>query len=143
VVSATETTAGYPALVLVVDDNLALRTILSAILTQEGYRVQTAAHGGHALDFMRASPEPVVVTLDLNMPDVNGIAVLEAVAADPVWLQRHALILLTDNVALAASRHVTALRDQLHVPLVAKPFTVEQLLDAVAEAEQRLTGGGS
>jgi len=124
--------------VLVVDDNLALRTILSAILTQEGYRIQTAEHGGIALDIMRASPDSLVVTLDLNMPEVSGVAVLEAVAADPAGLQRHALILVTASLALATSRHVSALRAQLDIPLVAKPFTVDPLLMAVASAAASL-----
>jgi CheY-like chemotaxis protein len=109
--------------VLIVDGYLALRTIMSAILTEEGYHVLTAEHGGIGLDIMRASPEPMVVTLDLTMPEVSGIAVLEAVATDPVSLQRHAIILMTANVALATSGRVKELRDQMVIPLVGKPFT--------------------
>jgi CheY-like chemotaxis protein len=124
--------------VLVVDDNLALRTILSAILTQEGYRVQTAAHGGQALNVMRASPEPMVVTLDMKMPEVGGLVVLETVAADPMLLRRHAIILMTANVALATSHQVVTLRHQLRIPLLAKPYTSHQAVKAIAEAEQRL-----
>jgi len=126
--------------VLVVDDNLALRTILSAILTQEGYRVKSAAHGGQALDLMRASPTHMVVTLDMKMPEVDGLAVLEAVAADPVGLQRHVIILMTADVALATSRHVIALRERLGIPLLAKPYTANQVVDAIMVAERRLLG---
>jgi CheY-like chemotaxis protein len=126
--------------VLVVDDHLAIRTIVSDVLSDNGYRVKTAAHGGIALDLMRASPEPLVVTLDLNMPHVSGLAVLKAVAADPVRLQRHAIILVTAELLVALSAQVETLCNQLGIPLLVKPFTEEQLLDAVAEAEHRLKG---
>ena len=131
------TTPTHPA-VLVVDDNLALRTIMSAILREEGYRVLTAEHGGPALDLMRASPEPLLVTLDLIMPDVDGIAVLETVAADETLAQRHAIILVTSAVEVANRGRVQTLRARLGIPLVPKPIAMQQLLDAVTKAEQRL-----
>lgn len=129
--------------VLVVDDQLVQRTILSAILREEGYRVQTAEHGGPALAIMRTSPERMLVTLDLIMPYVSGIEVLGAVAADKRLEYRHALILVTAAVTLATHGRVKKLRERLGISLVVKPFTVEQLLEAMVEAEQRLTGVGN
>lgn len=58
--------------VLVVDDDQAIRRMLSEVLTLEGYTVQTAEHGGPALDMMRASRDRLVVILGLVMPHVNG-----------------------------------------------------------------------
>ena len=125
--------------VLVVDDAPATRAILSEVLTLEGYSVQTAEHGGPALEIMRASHEHLLITLGLMMPVVDGWAVLEAVAADGALAQRHAIIMVTGSVGAAAKGPVAALREQLGVPLVAKPFTVAQLLDALEEAERGWT----
>lgn len=137
-----ENTTLHPP-VLVVEDQLVLRTILSVILREEGYRVQTAEHGGPALAIMRTSPERMLVTLDLIMPYVSGREMLEAVSASKRLADRHALILVTAAVPLATHGRVKKLRERLGIPLVVKPFTVEQLLEAVVEAEQRLTGRGS
>lgn len=124
--------------VLVVDDDPAIRNILAEVFALEGYSVQTAEHGGPALDILRTSPVPLIVTLGLIMPEVDGIAVLEAVAADEALARRHAIVVLTGAVGLASEGRVKELRDQLGIPLVGKPFTVDQLLDSVADAAARL-----
>lgn len=85
---------------------------------------------------MRASPEHLLVTLGLMMPEVDGVAALEAVAGDEVLARRHANIVVTAARARATSGRVRALREQLGAPFVPKPFTTQQLLDAVEEAER-------
>lgn len=122
--------------VLVVDDDRTIRTMLSEILTLEGYTVQTAEHGGPALDLLRASRERLVVLLGLVMPYVNGQAVLEAVAANEALAMRHAIIVVTGSDARMG--RVAELRKRLGVPFIAKPFTVKEILDAVAAAAARL-----
>lgn len=125
--------------VLVVDDDQAIRRMLSEVLTLEGYTVQTAEHGGPALDMMRASRDRLVVILGLVMPHVNGQDVLEAVAADETLTFRHAIIMVTAQAQAAQMGQIAELRERLGVPLIALPFTVEQLVDAVAMASARLT----
>jgi CheY-like chemotaxis protein len=122
---------------LVVDDELVVRTILATLLRSEGYQVQTADDGKAALAIMRASPYPLLVTLDLMLPHGGGLALLEAVAADPALAQRHALVLVTAATRLATQCRVNELRTQLHIPPVGKPFDVQQFFDAVTAAEQR------
>lgn len=124
--------------VLIVDDDPAIREMLSAVLFMEGYNIQTAEHGAPALAIMHASPERLVVTLGLIMPEVTGLDVLEAVAADEALTRQHAIIMVTGQGTMASHGRIKQLRDQLGVPLVEKPFTIEQLLDAVTAAEQRL-----
>ena len=75
--------------------------------------------------------------LGLLMPKVNGEAVLEAVAADEGLARRHAFVLVT----AAPPGRVPELRQLLDSPLIAKPFTVSQILQAVDDATQRLTSG--
>lgn len=123
--------------ILVVDDEPNIRGMMAEVLMLEGYSVQTAEHGGPALDILRTSPEHLLVTLGLVMPEVDGWAVLEAVAADAELAQRHVIIMVTGNYTAATEGRIQELREALDVPVIPKPFTVEQLLDAVADAERR------
>jgi CheY-like chemotaxis protein len=118
--------------VLVVDDEPNHRSMVREVLELEGYTVFTAEHGGPALDRLRATASPLLVLLGLMMPHVTGEQVLEAIAAEPA-LARHRVILVTGNVGWATSGRVAQLREQLHVPLVPKPFTVDELVTVVAD----------
>ena len=120
--------------VLVVDDSPIICMLFHAVLTRAGYPVATFEYGGPALEQMRASPQPLIVLLGLVMPAVDGEQVLEAVAADPILAARHRLIMVTASTERASGGRVAALRRQLGVPLIPKPFTVGQILAAVAEA---------
>jgi two-component system chemotaxis response regulator CheY len=126
------------AYVLVVDDDADTREALRYALTGEGHEVAEAADGQAALVFLRTTPVRWVVLLDYRMPSVDGAAVLEMVAADSFLARRHAYIALTAAVQLDAS--VEPLRAALGTPLVLKPFDLDELLGAVAQAEARLVG---
>lgn len=80
-----EVSAGPPGenrgLVLVVDDDAANRDVLARRLGRLGYAVCEAENGRRALELMAARPVDLVL-LDLNMPDVDGYAVLQARHAD-------------------------------------------------------------
>ena len=69
--------------VLVIDDDPAIRELLSDILEGEGYEVQTADCGETAVRRFREDPCKVVV-LDIRMPGMSGFEVLRALKqADP------------------------------------------------------------
>ena len=57
--------------VLVVDDDVDIRSTLEEVLRGEGYSVATAGDGVAALDVIRTSP-PRLILLDLNMPVMGG-----------------------------------------------------------------------
>src|SRR5437868_6741186 len=64
-----------PRRVLVVDDDLAIRTALGEALAEEGYEMTVAESGTAALAvFERAAPE--VVLTDVRMDDTDGLALL-------------------------------------------------------------------
>ncbi|MGE5048627.1 MAG: sigma-54-dependent transcriptional regulator [Deltaproteobacteria bacterium] len=64
--------------VLVVDDELSLRKVLSATLQREGYEVQVAADGEEAMAALERDGADVVVT-DLVMPKMDGLTLLRKV----------------------------------------------------------------
>jgi CheY-like chemotaxis protein len=72
------------AQVLVVDDDAATRSLLSRLLTREGWTVAEAENGRVALDRV-AERAPGVILLDLMMPEMDGFEFLEELHRDPRW----------------------------------------------------------
>lgn len=124
-------------LVLVVDDDLDIRETLWLLLTDSGYQVVIADSGQAALVALRASTQPMVVLLDLLMPEMSGIEVLETIRADSSLAAQHAYILMTADSRMQADTN-PMLFDALAVDLLYKPFDLEVILDVVAQAECRL-----
>src|SRR5579859_2254953 len=120
------------ATVLVVDDDGSIREVERAALEDAGYTVLEARDGAEALGVLRASPEPLVVLVDLLMPVVNGFELLKTVAEDWELARRHAYVVVSaEHQSLPV---VQALRSSTVVEGVAKPFDLDTLLDAVAHA---------
>jgi CheY-like chemotaxis protein len=69
-------------LVLVVDDEFGITELIDAVLTDEGYRVLTAANGRQGLAVM-TKDHPDLVFLDYMMPVMDGAEVLRAMVSDP------------------------------------------------------------
>lgn len=63
--------------ILVVDDAESLRTLLRSYLTEEGFRVVTAANGREAL-FVARDEKPDLIVLDLMMPELGGYDFMNA-----------------------------------------------------------------
>ncbi len=71
--------------ILVVEDNVAMREALQAILESGGYHVVTAEHGKHALGLMQ-DHQPDLILSDISMPEMDGFAFFDAVRAKPAWV---------------------------------------------------------
>lgn len=65
--------------ILIVDDNEDLRFNLSAILEDEGYNVKAVEDGENALKEVSGKTAPDLVLLDMKLPDMDGIKVLEQI----------------------------------------------------------------
>ena len=68
-------------LILLVEDNEAIRHAFSILLEEHGYRVAEAASGQEALDAVRARL-PDLILMDLGLPDINGLEVTRRLKAD-------------------------------------------------------------
>jgi CheY-like chemotaxis protein len=123
--------------VLVVDDNDDFRITMRMLLEDAGYIVEEAATGRQALRRLRESRGSKVVLLDVSLPEIDGVQVMEAVARHASLRRRHAYLIVT---ALEGSLPQTFM-DRLHdlgVPIVSKPFNIYHLLDLVKQADSRL-----
>lgn len=114
--------------ILVIDDEPMLRDVVSAILSQAGYRVLTADHAPAALEqFRRHAGEIALVLLDLTMPGTRGARVFdELIAHDP-----GARIVACSGHDLADVAPELEGRPQL-AAFLQKPFTPTELIDLVA-----------
>jgi two-component system cell cycle response regulator DivK len=68
--------------ILVVEDDADNRFIVVKVLTREGYEVQEASDGRHALDLARTT-HPDLIVMDLALPHVDGWEVSRRLKTDP------------------------------------------------------------
>lgn len=117
--------------ILVVDDEVGIRELLSEILFDEGYRVHLAENAAQARAF-RLNRTPDLVLLDIWMPDTDGLALLKEWANQQlltmpvVMMSGHGTI----ETALEATR-VGA------IDFLEKPIALQKLLKTVMKALQQ------
>ena len=112
-------------MVLVVDDEPTVREVAEAILVRNGYKVITARDGTEALALIapRALEIRLVIT-DVNMPNLDGIALIKIVRSLSPTLR----ILTITGIADEFDRTEAA---KLSGGLLSKPFTSAQLVNEV------------
>ena len=125
---------------LVVDDDRAIRETLRFLLEDAGYDVSEAPDGLAALRHLRESVGPVVVLLDMMMPQLDGAGVLQAVAEDSRIARRCAFIMITagtQTLPLQLGRLLSHLNVP-DIPVVRKPFDIDELLVVIERVMARL-----
>jgi CheY-like chemotaxis protein len=105
------------------------------ILEDAGHEVLEATDGENALQVLRASQASLVVVLDLLMPRLSGIDVLQQVIADPHVKDRHAYLLMTADNALLRQQ-ADPLLAQVSARVIGKPFDIDALLNMIDQASR-------
>lgn len=123
--------------VLIVDDDAAIRETLQALFEDDGYHVREAADGLLALHLLHTVVRPQVVITDYQMPRMDGLGLLGYVAHDTELQARNRFICLTANAHRISSQFMGTLH-RLNVPIIRKPFDIEEVLDAVEVAARHL-----
>ena len=118
-------------LVLVVDDDPAIRRALERALSAEGYGVALAEDGEQALERVAFEPGPDLVLLDLGLPDIDGVKIVERLRADG---NETPILVLTARQAL--TDRVAGL-DAGADDYLAKPFELDELLARVRALTRR------
>lgn len=113
--------------VLVVDDSVSMRQMVSFTLAGAGYEVVEAGDGKEAVDKLNGGAKPNLVITDLNMPNMDGIALIKAVRGMPTHKFTPILMLTTessdDKKKEGQSAGATG--------WVVKPFNPEQMLATI------------
>ena len=125
------------ARVLVADDDLALQVLLNVILSRAGFSVEFASDGREALQKIDGDSYDVVM-LDLILPEVSGIEILDRLQSEkPDRL--HKVIVLT-GASLGIIDKVDTSR--IHA-LVRKPFDIGDVIRLTAECARKSSFAGT
>lgn len=109
-------------IILVVDDDDAIRGLIRDVLVEEGYTVEEAGNGSEALAALQRLPMSCVLLVDLLMPQVDGWQFIEQVRADE--LRRR-----TPVVVMSSS--ITLQRIPADVTFLEKPFKISRLISTI------------
>jgi CheY-like chemotaxis protein len=117
------------ARILIAEDEVAVRALVTRALTQDGHEVVATSDGGEALDAFTHAKQPFDLLLtDIKMPVMDGVALALAVARDDPELP---ILLMT---GYADQRERASGLDALIHDVIAKPFTLFEIQHAVAGA---------
>lgn len=125
-------------LILVVDDEPDILELVRYNLNKEGYRVQTAATGEHALRYARES-KPALVVLDLMLPGIDGMSVCRRLKDDEAT-KHIPIIMLT---AKTGEHDVVKGLETGADDYVTKPFSPKVLTARVGAHLRRRNDGGN
>jgi CheY-like chemotaxis protein len=115
------------ALIAVIDDDETIRELIAAALRFEGYEVVEADNGVSGLAAVR-DHRPDLVVSDVNMPEMDGFAMMQALRADPA-IQATPVILLT---SLQEREHVRSGMTSGADDYLTKPIVFDELREATA-----------
>ena len=120
---------------LVIDDDRALRGLFTTLLERKGFSVDVAGDGRVAFDQLSRNNYSVIL-LDLMMPEVNGLELLDRMQRDSPSLLKRVIIM-----SGAAQRQVERVNPTQVFDVIRKPFDIDQLVSsAIACSEGRQRG---
>ena len=114
--------------ILVVDDELGIRDLLSEILSDEGHQVELAENAAQAR-LARGRGRPDLVLLDIWMPDTDGVTLLKEWAG--AGLLNMPVIMMSGHATIDTAVEATKIGA---LAFLEKPVTLQKLLSAVEDA---------
>ena len=117
--------------ILVVDDELGIRDLLSEILFDEGHQVELAENAAQARE-ARQRMRPDLVLLDIWMPDTDGVSLLKEWAAS--GLLTMPVIMMSGHATIDTAVDAVRIGAQAFLE---KPITLQKLLKAVEQGLSR------
>ena len=118
-----------PRTILVVDDAAFMRMMIRDILTKDGYLIQEAVNGRDAIDKYQ-EVRPDLVTLDITMPEMNGLDALRAIKA----MDKEARVLMVS--AMGQQRMIVDALEAGAMDFLVKPFQPTKVLETVKKCLQ-------
>ena len=117
--------------ILVVDDELGIRDLLSEILFDEGHQVELAENAAQARE-ARQRMRPDLVLLDIWMPDTDGVSLLKEWSA--TGLLNMPVIMMSGHATIDTAVDAVRIGAQAFLE---KPITLQKLLKAVEQGLSR------
>lgn len=117
-------------LVLVVEDDKPIRNLITTTLKMNDYRFITAVRGNEAI-MLSASHKPDIIILDLGLPDIDGVEVIEHIRT---WSDVPIIIVS----ARSEDRDKITALDKGADDYLTKPFSVDELLARLRVIQRRL-----
>ncbi len=123
--------------ILVVDDELGIRDLLSEILNDEGHNVELAENAAQARA-ARARMRPDLVLLDIWMPDTDGVTLLKEWSTTGMLTMP--VIMMSGHATIETAVEATKIGAQAFLE---KPITLQKLLKAVEAGLTRISAGAA
>ena len=117
-------------LILVVEDDPAIRNLMSTTLKSHDYRFLTAPNGASAM-MQVSTAQPDIVLLDLGLPDMDGVEIIRKIRT---WSQMPIIVI---SARAEDTDKIEAL-DAGADDYLTKPFSVEELLARLRVTQRRL-----
>jgi DNA-binding response OmpR family regulator len=114
--------------ILVIDDDLAIRVLLQAVLKRMKFEVELAEDGAVGLEKLKNDPAYDLILLDLMMPRINGYEFIERVRRDHTGAQPHIIVFTA-----AGKRGVDKIPPGAICNSILKPFDLEKFIDMIAD----------
>ena len=114
--------------ILVIDDDLAIRVLLQAVLKRMKFDVELAEDGAVGLEKLRGNGSYDLILLDLMMPRVNGYEFIEQVGRDFPEERPHIIVFTA-----AGKRGVEKIPADAVCNSILKPFDLEKFIEMIGE----------
>jgi CheY-like chemotaxis protein len=123
--------AGRTLSILVVEDDEAVAELVQTILNDEPGWGATVVHDAPAARQVFRHVRIEVLVLDVNLPGISGLELLDLLRHDPEWNDPPIILMSADGGQAGIKE---ALRDGLATTFVRKPFDVDQLVRVIQVA---------
>jgi len=114
--------------ILVIDDDLAIRVLLQAVLKRMKFDVELAEDGAVGLEKLANDGQYNLVLLDLMMPRLNGYEFIEQIGKRYPQHRPHIVVFTA-----AGKRGVDKIPDDAVCNSILKPFDLDKFIDVIAE----------
>jgi CheY-like chemotaxis protein len=114
--------------ILVIDDDLAIRVLLQAVLKRMRFAVELAEDGAVGLEKVRQNGGFDLILLDLMMPRINGYEFIDRITAEYPDARPHIIVFTA-----AGKRGVDKIPPHAVCNSILKPFDLEKFIDMISD----------
>lgn len=114
--------------ILVIDDDLAIRVLLQAVLRRMKFDVELAEDGAAGLERLQQGPSFDLILLDLMMPRLNGYEFIEQISKNAPQDRPHIIVFTA-----AGKRGVDKIPPNAVCNSILKPFDLDTFIGIIAE----------